>query len=578
MIPAVSEYAVDGVPLLRSAPVAGRTVATLTFRVGRFDEPLPAAGITHMVEHLTFAGRPRPSYTFNASVSGLYTTFVMDSADPADVADFVGAVCAGLTADASGQLDRERVVLRTEAASRGGAGALGQCLAERYGAAGPGVANYLEFALRHASWADVEAWRRRWFTAGNAVLTVAGEVPDGLRVSLPDGPAMRPRPVAPMDLALPGFAVAGGGGIGLSMVAPRSVAAAATNAILHERLTKVLRYENGLTYNVQSIGEALDDALAHSWIAADALAEQRAVVAHTMLTTFEELIDVGCDRAEIDAYASRLREMYADGPTAPLVLLMRRSTDLLTGRTTPAPEESLKLATELDPRAVRDTAQALYDQLIVATPTSIPAVQGRMGTLSAWSARSVSGRPRTSVDSDAALTMGDEGATLTIEPGRHEPAHCATVRYDSAVALVRWKNARQVLIGTDGFSIQLDADEWPDGERVLAEVAARVDPAIVVPLDTEGGPRPGRGKTAAEPDVQAQAATAGQAATRSRRRRWRLTRWGIRTFAVLLIAFGVTPAARSIGPLMVVAGTSLLLRFEYRLSKARRQARRRRAT
>jgi hypothetical protein len=35
----------------------------------------------------------------------------------------------------------------------------------------------------------------------------------------------------------------------------------------------------------------------------------------------------------------------------------------------------------VDSRAVRETAQALYDQLIVVTPSGIPAVQGRMGTL-----------------------------------------------------------------------------------------------------------------------------------------------------------------------------------------------------
>jgi hypothetical protein len=129
---------VDGVTTLRSNGVAGRHLAALTFRVGRFDETLPTAGITHTVEHLTLSGHHGANYNFNASVSGRYTTFYLETGFPADIATFMTAVCGGLSADHGALLDRERRILRTEAASRGGAGALGTCLAERYGARGPG--------------------------------------------------------------------------------------------------------------------------------------------------------------------------------------------------------------------------------------------------------------------------------------------------------------------------------------------------------------------------------------------------------------------------------------------------------
>ena len=65
---------VDGVTALRSKGVPGRHLAALTFRVGRFDETLPAAGITHMVEHLTLSRHQEADYKFNASVSGRHTT------------------------------------------------------------------------------------------------------------------------------------------------------------------------------------------------------------------------------------------------------------------------------------------------------------------------------------------------------------------------------------------------------------------------------------------------------------------------------------------------------------------------
>jgi hypothetical protein len=129
---------VDGVTALRSKGVPGRHLAALTFRVGRFDETLPTAGITHMVEHLTLSEHQEAGYQFNASVSGRHTTFYLETRNPADITTFMAAVCGGLSADHSALLDRERRILRTEAASRGSAGALGTCLAERYGARGPG--------------------------------------------------------------------------------------------------------------------------------------------------------------------------------------------------------------------------------------------------------------------------------------------------------------------------------------------------------------------------------------------------------------------------------------------------------
>lgn len=138
MLPVVERDVVDGVPVLRSAGVAGRHAAALVFRVGQFDESLPDRGVTHMVEHLTFGGHHEATYQFNASVDSLYTHYVVESQDPADIAAYLAAVCDGLAADHGAVLERERRILRTEAARRGGAGMLGTCLVERYGAAVPG--------------------------------------------------------------------------------------------------------------------------------------------------------------------------------------------------------------------------------------------------------------------------------------------------------------------------------------------------------------------------------------------------------------------------------------------------------
>ena len=69
MIPAVECEQIDGVTVLRADLPVDRTLACLTFRVGRFDETLAASGITHTVEHLTLVDKTDAPYSFNANVN-----------------------------------------------------------------------------------------------------------------------------------------------------------------------------------------------------------------------------------------------------------------------------------------------------------------------------------------------------------------------------------------------------------------------------------------------------------------------------------------------------------------------------
>jgi hypothetical protein len=478
---------VDGVTTLRSNGVAGRHLAALIFRVGRFDETLPTAGITHMVEHLTLSGHQEAGYKFNASVSGRHTTFYMETGNPADIATFLTAVCGGLSADHSALLDRERRILRTEAASRGGAGALGTCLAERYGARGPGLANYREFAFQRAGWDEVADWRERWFTAGNAVLWVAGDFPDELRLSLPAGPAVLTEAVTPLDLALPGYvAVQARSGIGLSLLSDRSYAPYAATYILHQRLTQVLRHEHGLSYDVQLVSEDIGRDDIHWWVAADALPEQTPMAAHMLMSTVEALVDGGCDAGELEGYQRFFLEQ-AQQPGASVAILQRQARALLDGRSPRSAEETSRLVAEITMKDVAAAARALQASMIVATPGLVPAVQGRMSALPRWSQESISGTEHQSVAPDLAVTLttSADGVMLTDKSGNR-----VTVRYDAVAALVRWNDSKHSLIGDDGFSIMLDAAEWRDGASVVGGILRRVSGDLVVPVDEPGPQRP----------------------------------------------------------------------------------------
>jgi len=484
---AIERGVVDGVTTLRSNGVPGRHLAALTFRVGRFDETLPTAGITHMVEHLTLSGHQEAGYKFNASVSGRHTTFYLETGNPADITAFMAAVCGGLAADHSALLDRERRILRTEAASRGGAGALGTCLAERYGARGPGLANYREFALQRAGWDEVADWRERWFTAGNAVLWVAGDFPDGLRLSLPARPAVFTEAVPPLNLALPGYvAVQARSGIGLSLLADRSYAQHAAVHILQRRLMQVLRHEHGLSYDVQLVSEDVGRDDVHWWMAADALPEQTSMAAHMLMTTIEALVDRGCDAGELEGY-QRLAQEHAQHPEAPVAILQRQARALLDGRPPRSAEESRRLAAEVTVTDVAAAVRALRASMIVATPGLVPAVQGRMNALPKWSQAAVSGAGHQPVSPGLAVTLttSADGVMLTDKSGNR-----VTVRYAAVAALLRWNDGKHSLIGDDGFTIMLDAAEWRDGANVVAGILRHVPRDLVVPVDEPGPQRP----------------------------------------------------------------------------------------
>ena len=505
MTPEVLRQLVDGVTVLHVDSSSGWHSAFLVFRVGRFDETLPTSGITHLVEHLCFSGQGRPEYQFNAAVGGRFTTFFMESSAPADVADFVATVCQGLTEDHPERMEQEKGVLLTEAASRGGAGALGSCLIERYGAVGPGLLGYAEFGLHKLTWEQIAAWRSHWFTAENAVLCIHGEIPANLRIDLPHGQIPEMPALLPMDVQLPAFTMTGqDGGIGMSLIGGESPAFPVALDILERRLTSELRHDRGLSYSIQGATEYLDANLRHAWLAADALPDNTDMAAHVMLDTFKELADSGCTSEELAGARRRARDAYWS-PAAPLHVMHRQAEQILFQQPPRDPSDSLRLIGEVTCGDVASAARGLHDQMIVATPHLLPAVQDLMPRLPMWSATAVKdGVSYQMRDSAATLTIGDKGVMITAEPGKF-----AAVHSNKVAALVKWSDAKLTLVGTDGFTVLLDPADWDGAGDALRMLENRTDPDLVVTIDAPGPPgwRPA-------PRHPARAGAGGNAASR----------------------------------------------------------------
>jgi hypothetical protein len=324
----------------------------------------------------------------------------------------------------------------------------------------------------------------------------------------------------------------------MSLVGRQSVPAAVTLDILQNRLTQVLRHERGLSYGVKAAREQLDGDLVHAWLEADALPEQTSMVAHTTLAAFESLAETGSIDGEVEDYARRLQSGY-EAPAGPMMVLQRHAENILSGRPTRTPAETLRLVSEVDTNAVSEVARGFLGNLVVATPQLVPAVQGRMRPLAAWSAQTIAGAEVSSLDRDVMLTVGDQGVMLTAGAGQH-----VTVRSGAVAALLRWNDRKRTLIGTDGFVLQLDQADWPGGDAVLRSIDERVDPSLMVDIDSPGPYRRGRDpqgqdRPADGPQAVARAATPKKAA---RQKVAPLLRWRWRIFRVLwsvLVIFGV---------------------------------------
>ena len=494
MTPEIERSSLDGVTVLRlPSPAAGapsgRVTAGLTFRVGRFDETLPTSGITRLAARLAvrdvFPGKERPGYRLTAEVDGRFTTFRMEAPSAAGITALADAVCRGLAGDQGHALDAYKRALRKEAQDEVVPSALARCLAERYGAAGPGLHAFREYGLYGLDWTQVEDWRRRWLVAGNAVLWVIGEVPGALRLSVPPGPAAPvAAPSEPQRVAGPGFVLAGTRGVGLSLVGRRGGAHFAAVAVLTRRLPGAVRGELGREQTVYRDITELDSELSHTWFAVNAPADDLNPAAQAMLTSLEDLARNGCADEELSSLSAKAtRDLSAAGDTWKSAerMLASQARVILNGhkdRDLAAIGQSIA---EAGPDDVRQAAAVMHGHAVVWVPRLVQAITSRMPQLPSWSADTLAGQVLAARGPGPTLTVGGEGVMLTIEERFH-----VTVRFTGLAALIRWKDGKRTMVAADGCTLLLDPGAWTGGGKAIRHVDALTAPELIVSIDAPG--------------------------------------------------------------------------------------------
>lgn len=472
----MQQVEIDGVRVLwQEAP--GPLTACLIFRVGRRDETFLTGGITHLVEHLAMAALPRTHLDRNASVSIGATTFTA-TGRPEQVAEFLGRVCTALHDLPIERLGTEVSVLQAEGGHVDHP-AVEALLGRRYGPRGIGLAGFDEPAIADLTATQVRAHAARWFVRGNAVLTLTGPPPEGLRLPLPEGVAPDRVTPTPLPLPLPCWSDHPVEGVALSLLGPDDEAFAVGLRVLRNRLEDDLRHRRGLVYSVETVGGLVGEGTVHASVWLDPKPADVRAVARDTVAAVRALAAEGPTAAELEHDLEGFLEEAAD-PRTVVDLLGSAAADLLSGRPIRSVDDLLAEHRSITADRVAAVLGAALPSLYLLVPDE-PPLAGLPETglarepdclVPPVSGRTVKRRMLGSAPRGARLTLADEGITVEFD-GR-----ALTARFADLVAVARYPDGYLDLVDATGATVPLAADDWKDGDEVLALVRRQARPEL----------------------------------------------------------------------------------------------------
>jgi zinc protease len=476
----VERAELDGVPVFwASAPETFS--AGLIFRVGRADETLPTAGITHLVEHLALFPRGISPFMANGMVDHLRTVFFAQGTRE-EVLGFLIAVTDSIQALPLDRLEDEKRVLETEAATRA-ASAYETLFGLRFGASRHGLMNYAELGLRAASAESVVQWAAERFTRENAALWMSGPPPEELELNLSAGRPLPPPDPEPLPkLRLPAQASLGNAGVAVGALAERSTALTTGLGVALERAHSHLRLTHGLTYGVHLAYEPLTAQLAHVFIAADSLAEHARAVRDELLAVLEGLTPEGLSAGDLEGAKKRAARAITD-PMGVTQHLDRAATNELFGGQFLTKADLLAEIEKLTSEMIAEALAAALETSIFLVPEGLPP-PGRISKYGEWDVPRVQGREYRARGSgpqrqSTRVITGRDGISL-VPPKPDEPI---TILYADAAAVLRWRRGRRTLLGRDGSWFEIEAAKIVEGDRLVSAIDGLFDSSLFISME-----------------------------------------------------------------------------------------------
>ncbi|MFD7706951.1 M16 family metallopeptidase [Streptomyces sp. NPDC059785] len=461
----ITHTVTQGVPTLH-APRAGELTAGLFFRVGRADETLATAGITHLVEHLALHRLGLTDVRHNGATADTYTLFHVTGGE-AEVVAHLNAVCAALRDLPLDRLETEKEILRTEAAGRG-QGPRHRMPLWRYGPRGHGLSSYSELGTWGLTAEQVREWARTRFTSSNAVLWTTGGDSGVLRelnLNLPAGERFPDPPVSGVLPSTPAYVQGEDGHVVFDAVVRRSTAAALFADVVGQALFQDLRQEGGYSYAVDSDYTPRDAEYATLAAFADALPQKQDAVVGGFVDVLARLRAGRIERSELDSARAKALKVY-DAPDFAAAAVPSYALNLLLGHRILHPDEHRAELAAVTVEDLREVAREMWSTALLQVPGGRADWAG-FTLAPQYSESAVTGTRHRSLERDGiTLTIGEEGVSLTDVRGS------VTVRYDACAAVAARPDGARTLIGHDAFAIPVEPTLY---EGVTAERIAVID-------------------------------------------------------------------------------------------------------
>src|SRR5262245_54789629 len=457
----------------------------LVFRVGRADETLARAGLTHLVEHLVMPTSRARDYERNATVENIFTRF-WASGPRDDVLEFLERTVAAIANPPLDRIALEREILLTEAASRG-AGPVAGAMGLRFGPAGHGVIASDELGLNSPTAEQVQAWMARSFTVENCALWMTGRPPRTLDLPLPHGERLTPPEPTPIDgLELPAYYPYGPPEVvHASLVAERSVALSMGLDIATERAWQTLRWERGHAYDLFHLYEPLNRTTARFDLGVECLERNVSAVAAGVLEVLSGLVENGPSREELDGEVASHRKASEDDTNVTGSLVYSVDEELLGAEH----RTWRQLNDEREQLSPDDVAAAVAEgmrSLLLLLPFGAEPPKGLAlyPTTSTAEATGTEYRPDASrlrkFTRTSRLILGDDCVAVISPPDTH-----SVVRLDDCVAMQRWPDGSRTVVGSDSFFVHVDPEAWKGGEEIVQLLDERIPADLVVVMEPE---------------------------------------------------------------------------------------------
>lgn len=476
---AIHATEIDGVPVFWGEGGDPSRLA-LMFRLGFGDEQLSWRGVSHLVEHLALSGLAHQTYSYNGFVDEVRTTFYAQGSSD-QLVEYAQHVTAALSNLPVERISAERRVLQSEQQSQP-PGSWASHMSLRYGARGYGLADYPQFGLRWLAADQVNLWSRDRFNKANAAAWISGRPPEAMRFSLPEGKKVPFFPVDSIALPTPCVAEHTTPGVGVSMVGPRGAALLVGARIVDRRLKERLRWQQGVAYAPGCVYRGLNDELAHLLLHSDSSEEDAEAVIEAMLDVIRELHLEGPTNAELDDDRSALRSERTPPLEAQLDL---RCFSQLTGRPWKSLEEIHREQLEVTGAMVAQAIREAWSTAIVLTPPDQKARAAALNQYPMWSTHRIHGRSHSrrlmipgGTPSGMLLVSSDQGVMLVSPNGRY-----VTEEFAATAAVLCGTNGNRVMIGNDGFAINLDPREWNGIDSLFRTIDAQVPGDRFVPSE-----------------------------------------------------------------------------------------------